>query len=75
MSHEVQQDESGSPADPRIAAALARLEELTGRPPEEHAEVYEDVHRVLAESLADAQAERRPGEAGSERPTAEDTQS
>jgi hypothetical protein len=40
--------------DPRIAAAVARLDTLGDRPPVEHVEVYEDVHRVLQESLADA---------------------
>ena len=40
--------------DPRIAAAVARLDGLTGTPPVEHIEVYEDVHRVLQDALADA---------------------
>jgi hypothetical protein len=49
-------------ADPRIAAAMARLEGLGERPPDEHVEVYEDVHRVLSESLTDAQEQREePG--------------
>jgi hypothetical protein len=42
------------PRDPRIAAAVARLDGLADAPPVEHVEVYEDVHRVLQESLADA---------------------
>jgi hypothetical protein len=40
--------------DPRIAAAVARLDGLTDTPPVEHVEVYEDVHRVLQDALADA---------------------
>jgi hypothetical protein len=56
----------GDPRDPRIAAAVARLDTLGDRPPVEHVEVYEDVHRVLQESLADAnhstdRADGRPG--------------
>lgn len=48
--------------DPRIAAAVARLDALGERPPAEHVEVYEDVHRVLQDALADAQADGRPGD-------------
>jgi hypothetical protein len=56
----------GDARDPRIAAAVARLDTLGDRPPVEHVEVYEDVHRVLQESLADAthstdRADGRPG--------------
>ena len=40
--------------DPRIAAAVARLDGLTDTPLVEHVEVYEDVHRVLQDALADA---------------------
>jgi hypothetical protein len=57
--HEVDQvDEQGEaaeqPADPRVAAAVRRLEELSELPPEEHVEVYESMHRSLQESLAEA---------------------
>ncbi|MGH8894486.1 MAG: hypothetical protein ACRDWY_14460 [Actinomycetes bacterium] len=45
-------------SDPRIAAAVDRLDGLADLPPDQHAEVYEDVHRVLQESLAEAQGER-----------------
>ncbi|HEU4910298.1 MAG TPA: hypothetical protein VFV76_00200 [Actinomycetes bacterium] len=44
--------------DPAVAAALERLEGLADRPVAEHAEVYEDVHRVLQQSLAEAAGER-----------------
>jgi hypothetical protein len=37
-----------------VAAAVARLDSLAGLPPVEHVEVYEDVHRVLQDALADA---------------------
>ena len=55
-------DEADEPAPPevhdqRISDAVGRLEGLAQRPPEEHVEVYEDVHRVLHESLSDAQAD------------------
>jgi hypothetical protein len=49
-------DDGGT--DPKVAAALERLEGLAARPPAEHVEVYEDVHRVLQESLAEAQGDR-----------------
>ena len=45
---------SAEARDPRIAAAVARLDSLGDQPPAEHIEVYEEVHRVLQESLADA---------------------
>ena len=53
--------------DPRIAAAVARLDGLGDQPPAEHVEVYEEVHRVLQESLADAtrstdSADGQPGD-------------
>jgi hypothetical protein len=55
--------------DPRIAAAVARLDGLTDTPPVEHVEVYEDVHRVLQDALADAALTSEsadPGEPGPE---------
>jgi hypothetical protein len=52
---------SDAPGDPRVAAAVHRLEELGDSPPEEHVEVYEHVHRVLQETLADAQPDRSDG--------------
>jgi hypothetical protein len=42
-------------ADPRVAAAVERLDGLGDVPVAEHVEVYEDVHQVLQESLAEAQ--------------------
>ena len=45
---------AGDAADPRIAAAVARLDGLGDTPPAEHVEVYEDVHRALQDALADA---------------------
>jgi hypothetical protein len=53
-------------ADPRVAAAVARLDELGDTPPAEHVEVYEDVHRVLQDALADA---ARPQESAGHEPT------
>lgn len=44
--------------DPAVAAALERLEGLAERPVSQHAEVYEDVHQALQQSLAEAQGER-----------------
>jgi hypothetical protein len=49
-------------ADPRVAAAVARLDGLGDTPPAEHVEVYEDVHRVLQDALADAaRPQEQPG--------------
>jgi len=50
----VEQVDVADVRDPRIAAAVARLDGLTDTPPVEHVEVYEDVHRVLQDALADA---------------------
>ena len=52
-------------ADPRVAAAVARLDELGDTPPAEHVEVYEDVHRVLQDALADAARRQEPAGPGS----------
>jgi len=51
----------------RIAAAVDRLDSLAERPPAEHVEVYEEVHSVLQDSLAQAQGDEQhqaPGGAG-----------
>ena len=50
--------------DPRIAAAVARLVGLTDTPLVEHVEVYEDVHRVLQDALADAALTSESGDQG-----------
>jgi hypothetical protein len=50
----IEQVDAADVRDPRIAAAVARLDGLTDTPPVEHVEVYEDVHRVLQDALADA---------------------
>ena len=52
---------SDAPGDPRVAAALQRLEELGDSPPEEHVELYEQLHQVLQETLGDAQQDRSDG--------------
>ncbi|HEX6921401.1 MAG TPA: hypothetical protein VF314_14350 [Actinomycetes bacterium] len=52
--------------DPRVDAALGRLDELEGSPPPEHVAVYEDVHRTLQEVLAEASG--RPDGGGGARP-------
>jgi hypothetical protein len=38
-------------SDPRVAAAVARLADLDGKPVAEHVEVFEDVQRRLQEAL------------------------
>jgi hypothetical protein len=37
-----------------VATAVARLDSLADLPPADHVEIYEDVHRVLQDALADA---------------------
>jgi hypothetical protein len=39
--------------EPRVDAALARLDELTGRPFTEHRAIFEDVHRRLRDVLGE----------------------
>jgi len=59
--HEDVPSDPSAPGDLRVAAAVRRLEELGDSPPEEHVEVYEQVHRVLQETLGDAQQDRSDG--------------
>jgi hypothetical protein len=39
--------------EPRVDAALARLDELAGRPVTEHRAIFEDVHRRLKDVLGE----------------------
>ena len=39
--------------EPRVDAAMARLDELTGRPLTEHRAIFEDVHRRLRDVLGE----------------------
>lgn len=41
------------PVDPRVEEAVARLAALDERPVEEHADVYDEVHRLLQRILGD----------------------
>ena len=45
-------DQPGGQVPAGVAAALARLDELEGRPVGEHVEVFDGVHRLLQDSLA-----------------------
>jgi hypothetical protein len=49
--------------EPRVDAALARLDELEGLPVSEHRAVFEDVHQRLTDVLGELDA-GRPREAG-----------
>ena len=51
--------EDGGLTDPEIAAAVGRLDELPARPPEEHADVYDEVHEVLHRALEEAARSER----------------
>ncbi len=55
--------------EPRVDAALARLDELTGQPVTEHRAVFDDVHRRLREVLGELDTRgQQPGDgAGAER--------
>ena len=52
--------------EPRVDAALARLDELAGSPVTEHRAIFEDVHRRLREVLGelDTREPPQPREAG-----------
>jgi hypothetical protein len=54
--------EEPAEADPRVGAAVRRLDELSDRPLTEHVEVLESVHRSLQESLADAAGDAEPAQ-------------
>jgi hypothetical protein len=57
----VDEQPTDAPGDPRVAAAVQRLEQLGDSPPDQHVEVYEQVHQVLQETLSDAQQDRSDG--------------
>jgi hypothetical protein len=64
----------GRPAtgEPRVDAALARLDELSGRPVTEHRAIFEDVHRRLRDVLGELDTREQdsgdqPAGAGAER--------
>jgi hypothetical protein len=46
--------------EPRVDAALARLDELAGRPVTEHRAVFEDVHRRLRDVLGELDTRQPP---------------
>jgi hypothetical protein len=46
--------------EPRVDAALARLDELAGLPVTEHRAVFEDVHRRLREVLGELDTRQPP---------------
>ena len=54
--------------DPRIAAAVARLDSLPERPPAEHVTIYDEVHAVLQDALAEAQDDARRATSGGAAP-------
>jgi hypothetical protein len=58
--------------EPRVDAALARLDELSGRPVAEHRAIFEDVHRRLRDVLGELDTREQdsgdqPAGAGAER--------
>jgi hypothetical protein len=50
-----------APGEPRVDAALARLDELAGRPVTEHRAIFEDVHRRLRDVLGELDTGPGPG--------------
>jgi len=51
-----------STGEPRVDAALARLDDLAGRPVTEHRAVFEDVHRRLRDVLGELDSRQPPGD-------------
>jgi hypothetical protein len=52
-SEHPEQEDATRFGDARVGAAVARTEALEDRPVSEHVEVFDDVHRVLRDLLAD----------------------
>jgi hypothetical protein len=57
---EVRAQARPSTGEPRVDAALARLDELEGRPVSEHRAVFEDVHRRLRDVLGELDSRQQP---------------
>jgi hypothetical protein len=53
-------EQRSATGEPRVDAALARLDELAGRPVTEHRAVFEDVHRRLREVLGELDTRHPP---------------
>ncbi len=67
------EEERPATGEPRVDAALARLDELAARPVTEHRAVFEDVHRRLRDVLGELDTREQnsgdqPATAGAERP-------
>jgi hypothetical protein len=54
--------------EPRVDAALARLDELAGRPVTEHRAIFEDVHGRLREVLGELDTRQPPPAQGAAGP-------
>jgi len=52
--------------EPRVDAALAKLDDLAGMPVTEHRAVFEDVHRRLRDVLGELDAGQLPDAEGAE---------
>jgi len=69
MDNQSDERRAGAPrtatGEPRVDAALARLDELDGLPVTEHRAVFEDVHRRIRDVLGelDSGQPREPGPA------------
>jgi hypothetical protein len=66
------EEERPATGEPRVDAALARLDELAARPVTEHRAVFEDVHRRLRDVLGELDTREQnsgdqPAAAGAER--------
>lgn len=51
--HDVDDADLTRTGEPRVDAALARLAEVDEAPLTEHVGIYDDVHRMLQDALAD----------------------
>jgi len=57
------EEERPATGEPRVDAALAKLDELAGRPVTEHRALFEDVHRRLRDVLGELDSrEQNPGD-------------
>ena len=68
LDEPVERPEEAAVRDPRIAAAVGRLDSLAERPPAEHVDIYDEVHAVLQDALAEAQGDSRRAASGGAAP-------
>ena len=58
--HELHAEQRPATGEPRVDAALARLDDLAGRPVAEHRAIFEEVHRRLRDVLGELDSRQPP---------------